>query len=294
VSPSDSQTDQEIFRVRAELEAAEGPGISFYDFIGVKPGASIEDINTSYKKRSRVLHPDKVKQQLNKEAKAKGGKAASKKEINAETKKASERFTRLGLVNRILQDERRDRYDHFLSNGFPKWRDTGYYYERYRPGLGSVLIGLFVFGGGFIHWILLSSTWKRNQEFMERYITRARREAWGDNLGISSSIGSGVSTPPVTTDDGEPMQAINRRQRRMQEKDSKKNKPEKKTKSSKGAKGSPVDTPPVGAVGPKKRVVAENGKILIVDQVGNVYLEGEDEDGVKQEYFLDVSSNACH
>jgi len=222
-------------------------------------------------------------------------KGPSEKQVKAATKAASDRFTRLGLVNRILQDERRDRYDHFLANGFPKWRDTGYYYERFRPGLGSVLVGLFVFAGGIVHYGLLQANWKRNQEFMQRYISRARREAWGDNLGISTAIGtgSGTATPPVAAGDDETPQAMNRRQRRMQEKDSKKEKSEKMTKGIKAAKASPAGTPPVGATGPKKRVIAENGKVFVVDMVGNVYLEEEDEDGVKQEYLLDVSAHCC-
>ena len=33
--------------------------------------------------------------------------------------------------------------------------------------------------------------------------------------------------------------------------------------------------------------MAENGKVLIVDSVGNVFLEEEDEDGVTQEFLLD-------
>ena len=28
------------------------------------------------------------------------------------------------------------RYDFFYKNGLPKWRGTGYYYSRFRPGLG--------------------------------------------------------------------------------------------------------------------------------------------------------------
>lgn len=78
----------------------------------------------------------------------------------------------------------------------------------------------------------------------------------------------------------------------MQEKDAKKdNKSEKKTKGIKAAKASPAATPPVGATGPRKRVVAENGKILVVDSVGNVYLEQANEDGQSQEYLLDVCSS---
>ncbi len=28
------------------------------------------------------------------------------------------------------------RYDFFYKNGVPIWRGTGYYYSRFRPGLG--------------------------------------------------------------------------------------------------------------------------------------------------------------
>jgi hypothetical protein len=83
------------------------------------------------------------------------------------------------------------------------------------------------------------------------------------------------------------MQPMNRRQRRMQEKDSRKEKPEKKVKAAK-AKVAPADAP-TGVTGPKKRVVAENGKILVVDAVGNVYLEQRNDEGEMQELLLDVS-----
>jgi hypothetical protein len=131
-------------------------------------------------------------------------------------------------------------------------------------------------------------SWKRQQEFVGRYIKFARHAAWGDNLGIPGL--EGTATPPVAAaDDGEPQrQPMNRRERRMQEKDAKKEKSEKKTKGIKAAKASPAATPPVGATGPRKRVVAENGKILVVDSVGNVYLEQADEDGETHEFLLDV------
>lgn len=229
------------------------------------------------------------RKKANKNSDVKVKKGISQKELDAATKTATKRFESLGLANKILLDERRDRYDHFLSNGFPQWRDTGYYYERFRPGLGATLVGVFAFGGGLVHWILLYSTWKTSQERLERFISKARRDAWGDNLGISSSITSGTGTPPVAVEDAESgPQPQNRRERRMQEKSSKKDKSDKKPKGSKVAKSSPAGTPPVGASGPKKRVFAENGMPLIVDLVGNVYLEQEDDDGVKQEYLLDV------
>lgn len=111
-------------------------------------------------------------------------------------------------------------------------------------------------------------------------------------MGIPGLDNAGTATPPTASgaEDGEGGQVLNRRQRRMQEKDSKKDKTDKKTKSLKAAaRASPAGTPPVGATGPRKRVTAENGKILVVDSVGNVYLEQANEDGETQEFLLDVS-----
>jgi hypothetical protein len=215
-------------------------------------------------------------------------KGPSQAEIKATDKAASDRFARLGIVTNILRGAGRERYDHFLNNGFPKWKGTGYYYTRFRPGLGTVLVVLFITVGGGGHWLALYMSWKRQQDFVGRYIKFARHSAWGDNLNIPGL--DGVATPPVASgDDTDPMaQPMNRRQRRMQEKDAKKEKSEKKTKGIKAAKASPAATPPAGATGARKRVVAENGKILVVDSIGNVYLEQTDEDGETQEFLLDV------
>ena len=289
---SHSITDQEIFRLRDEVELYEGVGVTFYEFLGIKPSANQDDIAKAFKKKSRTLHPDKVKQKLVADKSTdKNGvkvkKTPSKAEIRAAQKEASDRFARLGVIKDILKGSGRARYDHFLSNGFPKWRSTGYYYARYRPGLGSVLLGLFIFVGGGGHWLALYMSWKRQQEFVGRYIKFARHAAWGDTLNIPGL--DNVSTPNATGDETDPMaQQMNRRQRRMQEKDTKKDKAEKKLK--KASKASPAATPPVGSTGARKRVVAENGKVLVVDSVGNVFLEQIDEDGQSQEFLLDVSS----
>ncbi|KAH8602730.1 hypothetical protein B0O99DRAFT_499481 [Bisporella sp. PMI_857] len=295
-----SKEDQEIFRLKEEVEATEGEEVTFYDFIGCSKSASQDDINKAYKKKARTLHPDKVKQQFiadrstgkdkakskNKKPGVHVSKGPSQKEIKAAVKAASDRFARLGIVTNILRGPGRARYDHFLANGFPKWKGTGYYYARYRPGLGTVLTSLFIVVGGAGHWYALYLTWTRDQKFMQKYIDFARSKAWGDNLGIPGLDGSGTATPPVVAeDDGN--QPMNRRQRRMMEKDAKKEKTEKKPK--KATKGSPIGTPPVGVTGPKKRVVAENGKVLVVDQAGNVYLEQADEDNVIHEFLLDPS-----
>lgn len=274
--------------------------MTFYDFLGISRSASQEEINKAYRKKSRLLHPDKVKQQFiaekstgkskSKDAKKKPGvhvsKGPTQSEIKAAAKEASDRFARLGIVTNILRGENRERYDHFLNHGFPTWKGTGYYYARFRPGLGSVLIGLFVFVGGAGHWLALYMSWHRQQEFVQRYIKFARHAAWGENLGIPGLDGNGAAAPPTNADDADLVQPINRRQRRMQEKDAKKDK--SKAKGVKSARASPSATPPVGSTGPRKRVVAENGKILVVDSVGNVYLDQADEEGQTHEFLLDV------
>ncbi|KFY40315.1 hypothetical protein V494_03572 [Pseudogymnoascus sp. VKM F-4513 (FW-928)] len=293
-----SKEDQEIFRLRDEIALSEGPEVTFYDFLNLKPNANHDEITKAYKKRSVQLHPDKVKQKFitsrTKGTKGDDGKTAKKPagrpsnaEIAATAKAASDRFARLGLVQKLLKGPERARYDHFLANGFPVWKGTGYYYARFRPGFGTVLLGLFIFVGGAGHYFALYLGWKRQQEFVGRYVKFARRAAGTSAaLNIPGVDATGADTPPATDSDAEAMQPMNRRQRRMQEKDSRKEKPEKKVKAPKVKAASPVDTP-TGVTGPKKRVVAENGKILVVDSVGNVYLEQRNDEGEMQELLLD-------
>lgn len=319
--------DREIFRLRDELSTHESPEITFYDFLGIKPSASQDEINKAYRKKSRSLHPDKVKQQLAAEraaaakAEAKTSKSGvkvakqpSSSEVKAAVKRASDRQARLSIVANILRGAGRERYDYFLSHGFPKWKGTEYYYSRYRPGFGTVVVGVFLFAGGAAHYIALYMGWKRQREFVERYIRYARNAAWGENLG-------GVNIPGV---DGEPVAVqpqpaaaareqqmyedengravpVNRRMRRLQEKDARKEADKERVaqggrKGRKGASkpGSGTATPRTqeagaGPTGSKKRVVAENGKVLVVDSLGDVYLEQEDEEGNMQEFLLDVS-----
>ena len=307
--------DHEIFRLRDEIAAAEGPETTFYDFLGVKPSASQEDISKAYRKKSRLIHPDKAKQSFiasraQSTPKTKPGqkkqkpgvhvsKPPSESEIQAHVKKASERFARLGVIAKILKGSGRERYDFFLENGFPAWRGTGYYYARFRPGLGTVLVGLFVLGGGGAHYAALYLSWKRQREFVDRYVRHARRAAWGDEVGIKGIPGvDPVSVANSTTPEDTPIgNALNRRQKRMQEKDNKKEKERELRKGKLSAKRSGTSTPlngtdgadgeVIGPQGAKKKVQAENGKILIVDSVGNVYLEEENENGEKGEFLLD-------
>lgn len=296
--------DQEIFRLQNEVATHDGPEVTFYDLLDIKPSANQEEIRAAYKKKSRTQHPDKVKAQFvadkstgkgekskNKKSGANVSKGPSQAEIKAHYQQASDRFTRLGLINKILLGEGRARYDHFLKNGFPKWKGTGYYYARFRPGFGSVLVGLFIFVGGGGHYLALYLSWKRQREFVERYITFARNAAWGGNSNLNIPGLDGVSTPGTDTDgDADPMQPMNRKERRRQEKFSKTDKTDKKVKK---AKASAPGTPTT-ITGPKKRVVAENGKILVVDSANNVYLEQPDEDGKTQEFLLDVSHSLIY
>lgn len=293
--------DHEIFRLRDEVELAEGPGTTFYDFLGLTPSASYDEIVKAQRKKSKTLHPDKVKQSFiaqrsaqkpKKKPGAKPGvhvsKGPSQREIQATVKKATQRYQRLTVVANILKGEARDRYDHFLKSGFPAWRGTGYYYSRFRPGLGTVLVGLFLVLGGGAHYGVLVLSWNQRREFVTRYIRQARRAAWGDETGIKGISGLDGSTASVLAPVGEPdaggMQ-MNRKQKRQMEKEDRKGK-----KAGKGAGRPPgthtPDSNPAAPAGEKKRITAENGKTLVVDSIGNVFLE-EDEDGVVQEFLLD-------
>jgi hypothetical protein len=220
-------------------------------------------------------------------------KGPSSSEIKAAVKKASEEQTRLSLIANILKGPARDRYDHFLANGFPLWKGTDYYYNRYRPGLGTVMFGLFLVGGGAIHYLVLYMSWKRQREFVQRYVKFARDTAWGGGLGIPG-VDSEPATPAPEPEDSEggPPMAMNRKQRRMMErekgKDEGRSASKKSRKSRNASKNSSRDAS-VAPTGARKRVVAENGKVLVVDSQGDVFLEEQDEEGNVNEYLLDVS-----
>jgi len=110
-----TKEDHEIFDLVSAVEAAEGKGTTFYSWLEVPSSAPMAEIGRAYRKKSMLLHPDK----------------------NPGVKGAQERFARLGVVGSILRNQDgRERYDFFYKNGVPRWRGTGYYYARFRPGLG--------------------------------------------------------------------------------------------------------------------------------------------------------------
>ncbi|CAG8559263.1 6544_t:CDS:2, partial [Scutellospora calospora] len=107
--------DHEIFDIVDRLTSFEGDNATFYSLLGVEPTATEKDIGTAYRKLSLALHPDKNPGEHGKEM-----------------------FILLGSITKILRNpEYRERYNFFLKNGIPKWRGTGWYYNRYRPGLSG-------------------------------------------------------------------------------------------------------------------------------------------------------------
>ncbi|PLB46972.1 DnaJ domain protein [Aspergillus steynii IBT 23096] len=299
-----TKEDYEIFRLRDEVAAGEGLNVTFYDFLEVQPNANQDELNKAYRKKSRLLHPDKIRRSFianSSKDKAKSktskpgvhvNKGPSEREIAAAVKQATERASRLNTVANILRGPSRERYDHFLRNGFPKWKGTGYYYSRFRPGLGSVMVGLFLVFGGGAHYAALILGWKRQREFVDRYIRQARRAAWGDELGVRGipGVDSANAPAPAPTAEANETSAMpmNRRQKRMMDKENRKDSKKGARSASRASGTSTPTTESVEPSGERKRVVAENGKVLIVDSIGNVFLEDETEEGERQEFLLDV------
>ncbi|KAK9471405.1 uncharacterized protein V1510DRAFT_420445 [Dipodascopsis tothii] len=154
------EADHEIFRLAEELEKTEGKGTTFYSFLGADqgPAATIDELTKAYRKRSRQLHPDKSKG-------------------TSSMKEATERFARLGVIAKILRGPQRERYDFFLKKGFPRWKGTGYYYARFRPGLGSVLVFLYLITSA-AHYLIRRVTVQSQRRHMEQYIADCKAQAW--------------------------------------------------------------------------------------------------------------------
>jgi len=181
-----TKEDHEIFDLVSAVEAAEGKGTTFYSWLDVSPSASMAEIGRVYRKKSMLLHPDK----------------------NPGVKGIQERFARLGVVAAILRNqEGRERYDFFYKNGVPRWRGTGYYYSRFRPGLVTVLGFLIVLSTG-LHYIVQRMNYKRDLARIEHILKQAKLAAWGPKMipsGGRRKVKVNLGGPPRLDEDGNVM-----------------------------------------------------------------------------------------
>lgn len=162
-----SAQDREIFSLQESVETDLGKHVTFYDWLGVDRNADHDAIGKAYKKLSVKLHPDKDS-----------------------SKKATERFSRLGLVYKILRGPGRERYDFFLDHGFPRWNGTDYYYSRYRPGFGTVLVFLYLLVG-VAQYAFLRITAHQHRKHMSQVIDKALELAGVTNTQRKVSFENG-------------------------------------------------------------------------------------------------------
>ncbi|KAL7413056.1 hypothetical protein BDY24DRAFT_362673 [Mrakia frigida] len=175
--------DHEIFDIVSALEQAEGKGTTFYSFLNIPSTASVKEIGKAFKTLSVTMHPDK----------------------NPNVKGIAERFARLGTIWGILKKpEGRKRYDFFYKNGVPKWKGTGYFYSRYRPGFITVSLFLALLTSLFQH-LYLTLNYRRDLQRITDLIARAQTLAWTTPASSSSSRVGGaqgaVARLPVAVKD---------------------------------------------------------------------------------------------
>lgn len=159
-----SPQDYEIFSLNDKIRKDLGLGTTFYSWLGLDKGAksSVDEISKAYRKLSRRLHPDKYR-----------GKSKS------ERKTAEERFQRLSLVGNILRDNSlRQRYDYFLAKGFPKWKGTGYYYSKFRPGVVLTFFVIFLLVSTF-QYVSLKINRKQDFKRIAKLKEEIKLQAWG-------------------------------------------------------------------------------------------------------------------
>ncbi|KAK6205057.1 DnaJ domain-containing protein [Scheffersomyces amazonensis] len=162
-----SKEDYEIFKLNDKIVEDLGAGSSFYSWLGLEngPKSTLQEITKAYRKKSRLLHPDKF-----------SGKSRSAQ------KHAEERFQRLSLVGNILRDQSlKKRYDYFLSKGFPKWKGTGYFYTKFRPGLILTAFGLYLLISAF-QFISLRINRKQDYKRILQMKEVIKSQAWGGSI----------------------------------------------------------------------------------------------------------------
>lgn len=136
---------------RVRPVAYPGKGTTFYSWLDVPSTASTPEIARAYRKKSVQLQCvlDASRASLSLEADRlrlvrTRTQVSRAHMIGSQGLAWCRRFcetrrvvngTPIALFNSGISHER-IRYDFFYKNGVPRWRGTGYYYARFRPGLG--------------------------------------------------------------------------------------------------------------------------------------------------------------
>lgn len=199
-----SPLDREIFHLNEQIQADLGPSTTFYSWLEIPVKASYDDIAKAYKRLSRQIHPDKVAMQLRRKLKEQNANKDGEKPLVMTPaqerkfyKEATDRFARLGLVNKILTNvESRERYDFFLKHGFPKLKGSDYFYTRYRPGVGFVFVFLYLLIG-VGQYVVLKLTAMQHVKHMKSVIEDVKTFAWPS--GIPSSNVKTITNPAGKT-----------------------------------------------------------------------------------------------
>ena len=129
--------DFEIFDLNDSLAKLRGEGTTFYDFLEIDSLADLKTISSAYRKISLKYHPDKVS--------------------GPEIEQVSKLLTSIAKI--LKNSESKSKYDAHLLTGFPVWRGSGYYYKKYRPGIGSVIVIIVLFISSVQYWSAWGIYW---------------------------------------------------------------------------------------------------------------------------------------
>lgn len=165
--------DVKLFELRDEIMKDLGEKVDFYSWLGVKKNAKGRAIQKAFRKISRRLHPDRNP-----------------------GKEATDRFARLNEVYKILRSPVRERYDHYLSKGFPSFDAVSgeWKFSHFRPNLilTVIFVALIV---SFIHFLVLKAQAYSRKNQLKNIAEDARRES-------ARATPTGVITTPVRVQNG--------------------------------------------------------------------------------------------
>lgn len=165
--------DVKLFELRDEIMKDLGDKVDFYSWLGVKKNAKGKTIQKAFRKISRRLHPDRNP-----------------------GKEGTDRFARLNEVYKILRSPVRERYDHYLSKGFPTFDSVSgeWKFHHFRPNLilTVILVALII---SFIHFLILKAQAYSRKNQLKTIAEDARHES-------ARARPTGVITTPVKVQNG--------------------------------------------------------------------------------------------